>query len=463
MSAVRNNRLSLLLVAMLMRMRKSEWLSAVYRITPPAFRARVSRVVWGRMASALRFPPLPQERFLDQLDQKDVRACSGATGVNIYGHLSGAFGLGESARLYAKAFAEAGIPISVTSLDLGLPHELERFELRGCENPSAPHLFDLVAVNPDYLREAIPMIDQAGCGRYRIASWFWELEVVPDDWRWALEEVDEIMVASAFIEDAFRRVSDKPILKIPVPIQEVVDSGLTRQDFGLLDDAFLFLTTFDFHSSVHRKNPRAVISAFQRAFADSQGNVALLVKSSNGFRYPEALSELVDAARGDPRISIRDEVIPAPHLKSLQRCADVYVSLHRAEGFGLGLAESMALGKPVVATAWSGNMEFMSSENSCLVDYRLVPVPAGQYPGASGARWADPDVDHAASYMKRLATDAVYAKGIGERAADDIKRILSPSRSASILSRRLEDLATKMGIRVETDPAFASLGIKESC
>lgn len=448
---------------MFLRMRRSKWLSAAYRSAPVALRARVSRAVWGRMAATLRFPPLPEVRSRALAGQDETCVSGGTTGVNIFGHLNGTFGLGESARLYAKAFAEAGIPISVTSLDLGLPHEQEKFELRGCDKPIAGHLFDLVAVNPDYLRQAMPLIDLAGCGRYRIASWFWELEVIPEDWRWALDEVDEIMVASAFVEDAFRRISDKPLLKVPVPIHEIVDSGLRRHDFGLADDAFLFLTTFDFHSSVHRKNPHGVISAFQRAFADSRDNVALLIKSSNGSKYPEALHELVDAARMDPRILIRDEVIPALHLKSLQRCADVYVSLHRAEGFGLGLAESMALGKPVVATGWSGNMEFMSSENSCLVDYQLVPVPAGQYPGAPGARWAEPDIDHAASYMKRLATDAIYAKCVGERAAEDIKRILSPSKSASILSKRLEDLATKMGIRVEVDMAVASLGIKGSC
>lgn len=448
---------------MFLRMRKSGWLSAAYRTIPDAFRARVSRAVWGTMASTLRFPPLPQVCPPAELGQNGLRARSGAAGVNIFGHLSGAFGLGESARLYAKAFANAGIPVSVTSLDLCLPHEQQKFELPGCDTPIAPYLFDVVAVNPDYLRQAIPLMRHAGCGRYRIASWFWELEVIPDEWHWALDVVDEIMVASAFVEDAFRRISDKPILKVPLPIHEVVDSGLTRRDFGLVDDAFLFLTTFDFHSSVHRKNPHAVISAFQRAFADSGENVALLIKSSNGFRYPEALNKLVDAASLDPRILIRDEVLPGPHLKSLQRCADVYVSLHRAEGFGLGLAESMAIGKPVIATAWSGNMEFMSFENSCLVDYRLVPVPAGQYPSASGARWAEPDIEHAASHMKRLATDAVYARCVGERAAEDIKRLLSPSRSASILSGRLEDLAQKVSMRVESDAAGASLGIKGSC
>lgn len=444
-------------------MRKSEWLRAVYRNIPVALRMRVSRAVWGGMALHLRFPPLPQVRPPREPCQDGMSACNGASGINVFGYMSGAFGLGESARLYAKAFAAAGIPVSVTSLDLGLPHEQEQFELPGCDSSIAPHPFDLVAVNPDYLRQALPMINRTGFGRYRIASWFWELEVIPDDWRWALDEVDEIMVASAFVEDAFRRISDKPILKIPVPIHQVVDSGLMRRDFGLADGVFVFLATFDFHSSVHRKNPHAVISAFQRAFADSPENVVLLVKSSNGFRYPEALSELVDAARVDPRILVRDEVIPAPHLKSLQRCADVYVSLHRAEGFGLGLAESMALGKPTIATAWSGNMEFMNSENSCLVDYRLVPVPTGQYPEAAGARWAEPDIYHAATYMKRLATDAAYAESIGGRAAEDIKRILSPSRSASILSGRLRDLATKIGTQVEAGAVVASLGKKGAC
>lgn len=135
---------------------------------------------------------------------------------------------------------------------------------------------------------------------------------------------------------------------------------------------------------------------------------------------------------------VRDEVIDRAHVHALQRCADVYVSLHRAEGFGLGLAECMAMGKPVIATGWSGNVDFMDQANSCLVGYRLVPVGDGEYPHPDGALWAEADVDEAAAHMRRLADDRGYAAGLGARAAQSVAARLSPQAAAAALIARLE-------------------------
>ena len=137
---------------------------------------------------------------------------------------------------------------------------------------------------------------------------------------------------------------------------------------------------------------------------------------------------------------IRDEVIDRSHVQALQRCADAYVSLHRAEGFGLGLAESMRIGKPVIATAWSGNMDFMNHDNSCLVDYRLVPVGEGEYPHHAGQRWAEPDVECAARHMRRIVVEPAFAKRIGARAAQDISQRFSAHNTAMQLVNRLRML-----------------------
>jgi glycosyltransferase involved in cell wall biosynthesis len=169
-----------------------------------------------------------------------------------------------------------------------------------------------------------------------------------------------------------------------------------------------------------------VIAAFERAFPRGDEDVQLVVKSTNGAYYPAQLAELVEAAAGDARILIRDQVIDALHMRSLQRCCDAYVSLHRAEGFGLGLAECMAMGKPVVATAWSGNLDYMREENSCLVGVTLIPVLPHEYPNADGASWAQPDVSQAADWMRRLVFDTGFAERIGRQAALDVRDALSP-------------------------------------
>jgi len=295
-------------------------------------------------------------------------------------------------------------------------------------------------VNPDYLDVALTSIGHARMqGRHVIACWFWELDVIPESWLPAIEHVDEIMVASGFLEAAFRKVTDKPILRVPIPLSERPDSGLQRTDFGLPERKFIFLCSFDFHSFVARKNPHAVIGAFRAAFPHGRDDVRLLVKSSNGHMHPDALRELIAVTGGDARVILRDEVIEAAHVHALQRCCDAYVSLHRAEGFGLGLAECMALGKPVIATGWSGNLEFMTPSNACLVGYKLVPV-AGRYPESDGAMWAEADVMDAANAMRRLADNPQGAIELGRTASRDIREHLAPERAARHLSARLREL-----------------------
>lgn len=359
--------------------------------------------------------------------------------INIFGFFGGQFGLGESARLYASALESVGERVARVDVDLGLPHGRQKVASGAAPNP-ARDAVDIVVINPDYLASVLPAVESLGNERrFRIGCWFWELDVVPKSWHDAIASVDAVMVSSRFAEDAFSRVTGKPVFRVPLPVVRRSDSGLSRNAFGLSSTAFVFLTSFDFHSSVYRKNPRDVIVAFRQAFPDDT-HVQLLVKSSNGAFYPDQLAELVEAARGDPRVLIRDQTIEAAHMRSLQRCCDAYVSLHRAEGFGLGLAECMALGKPVVATRWSGNLEFMDAGNSCLVDSICVPVQGHEYPDGEGAMWAQPDVAQAAVWMRRLVEEPGLAAAIGAKAATDVCRTLAPEHVGRELLEQIQRL-----------------------
>jgi glycosyltransferase involved in cell wall biosynthesis len=433
------------LLALAAWIRRQGWLRKAYQLFPQPLRNRVSQMLAAAARKRLEFPRTPA---WDRIPSKGTSSINfrlssllipgGSAGVNVFAYFRGQFGIGEGARLYTRALIGVGYPVALLDIGLQLPHGLDDDSLDGYLGSEMPYGIHLLFVNPDYLEDSLRKIGRAKlAGGYVIACWFWELEIIPPEWLPALDIVDEIMVSSSFVEAAFRRVTDKPIFRVPLPLDDVPDSGLTRMDLGLRSDAFIFLVTFDFNSWLDRKNPFAAINAFIRAFPRERDDVQLLVKSSNGYRYPEPFLRLLKATGGDSRILVRDEVIDRHHVQAIQRCADAYVSLHRAEGFGLGLAESMRLGKPVVATAWSGNIDFMNEKNSLLVDYKLVPVGAGQYLHTQGQRWAEADIEQAAICMRRLVDEEGLAEEIGNQARKDIHEKLSAQTVADCLISRL--------------------------
>ena len=429
--------------------RRQPWLKAVYRHFPSVFRNRMSEALAARVSEQIRFKRTPNWQRRPRPPELALAGSAAraeydeAVGVNIFAYVRGQFGLAEGARLYARALLAEGYPVAIHNIDIDIPHGMDDTSFDSHIGDESPYGVNLIFVNPDHLEEAINSIGRKRMGnRYTIACWFWELEVFPREWLPALQLVDEIMVSTSFIETAVQHVTEKPVWRAPLPVSEGYDSGLARADFGLDDYSFVFLNSFDFNSYLARKNPQAVIEAFRLAFADGRTDVRLLIKSSNGHRHPEDLQDLLAAAAGDPRIMVRDEVIGRGDVEALQRCVDAYVSLHRAEGFGLGLAECMRLGKPVIATAWSGNVDFMTADNSCLVDYRLVPVSEGEYVHHAGQRWAEASVEHAAAQMRRLVEDQQFAKRIGAQAARDIRDRLSPHVSAQRIIERVEALSS---------------------
>jgi glycosyltransferase involved in cell wall biosynthesis len=206
------------------------------------------------------------------------------------------------------------------------------------------------------------------------------------------------------------------------PAFNVEDSkGFSRDYFNLPEGQFVFLFVFDFKSYSSRKNPLGCIKAFQSAFPENNQAVGLVIKSMDGNKYPDELKNLMKAAQNDLRIKFIDATFTAKEVVGLMSTCDAFVSLHRSEGIGLGLAQSMLLGKPVIATNYSGNTDFTLPDNSCLVDYKLIKVNEGEYPFSKNQFWADPNLDHASSYMKKLVENDSYRKSIAEAGRSYIK------------------------------------------
>ena len=405
------------------------------------------RVALRRQAYAYSGAAIPRmaPRQASRLRHGRARAPARATcGVNLVGYALGEFGIAENVRSYARALEQAGYPFVIRNFDVGVASRQEDHSMERHFADAMRHDTSVFFINADQMQVARGALGGAAfAGRRNIGYWVWELERFPDAWHGAFDLVDEVWAPTEYVRRAIATCTNKPVLRMPKAIEFEPPAGMDRAHFGLAADAFTFLYSYDFNSFASRKNPEAAIAAFRQAFSDGAHDVRLLVKSTNGARFPERLQALAASVADDPRIDVRDGFIARDEMFGLQNAVDCYVSLHRAEGFGLGMAECMYLGKPVIATGYSGNLDFMDRANSLLVDYRMVPLREGEYPFWQGQQWADPDVAHAAKLMRQVYDDREFARRIGATAAASIRHSNSRTVCAGAVIARLRETAKK--------------------
>jgi glycosyltransferase involved in cell wall biosynthesis len=273
----------------------------------------------------------------------------------------------------------------------------------------------LCHINPPELQIALGMHGRLAWRRPVFAHWVWELPVLGPAWRDAFRLVHEAWVPSRFVADAIRDAGfSRPIRLVPYALR-VADRAATAAPGAL--GPFTVLTVFAYESGFERKNPLAAIAAFRAAFGD-RADARLIVKTRGATPSGEAERRFAAAVAGAANISVIDRRLDAEAMSELVRGADVLLSLHRAEGFGLPLAEAMFLGKPVVATAWSGNLDFMEEGAACLVPATLIPAvdDTDAYRGIV-AHWAEPSVPEAAAWLRRLHDDVSFRARIGAAAS----------------------------------------------
>lgn len=331
-----------------------------------------------------------------------------AHGIAVAGELSRPSGLGEAARQMHAAIAAIGIPTWRIDTDTGHVPDLP------------PGAALLIHVNPPVLPYTLLRLPRGLLKRRRVIGyWAWELPTLPPAWRLGSEFVHEVWALSHFTGQAIATIlpPDIPLRAVPIPLAPPRPSALRRADFGLPDHAVVVLTSFSLASSFARKNPLGAIAAFRAAFADRADRI-LVLKVGNPAHFPEDLAAIRAAIAGAPNIRLETRTLPAADSHALTACADIVLSLHRAEGFGLVPAEAMLLGVPVVATGWSGNLDFMDETSAALVPCTLVPArdPRGVFE-AEGAHWAEPDIPAAAAHLVSLADDPAERAALGARGA----------------------------------------------
>lgn len=367
-------------------------------------------------------------------------------GVNLIGYAQAEMGLGEALRNTAMALKYAQIPFLVRKLELPLKHRQENFSMQAFMSGYCRYGINCISINPDYLYRLPQWLSFAEWGRrYNVGYWFWELPNFPVEWRYARYLVDEVWVNTAFVADSVQQAHDR-VFKIPFAVEfSEPAASYDRKYFRLPELGTHFLFSYDLNSSTARKNPGAVIEAFHQAFPIGDEPVVLVIKLINGEQAPAVLNVLKVSLESDSRICLIDQYLSTDEMRGLLRTADCYVSLHRAEGLGLGMAESMFLGKPVIATAYSGNMEYMNTDNALLVPYCMIPVQDGEYPFSTGQHWADPDVSVAAEYMRAVAAAPDHMACIGAAAKSYMQSNHSIKVMSQAIEQRLQDIHGVLG------------------
>ncbi len=396
------------------------------------FLRRVDRAIFGSPASSLAATPIINTNGTSSTIES---LNSLPFGINIAGYIQGEFGVAEVSRASIRAVEKTNLPFVINNISTSNHHYNDKtYKTFSDENPFCVNLIHVNAdMVPEYVKLKTPQYFR---NRYNIGYWFWELANFPARWQASFEPFDEIWVASTFCQESIAKSSPIPVVKMTFPIilsdKEIAPD---RDMFKIPKDKFLFLFSFDYLSVFERKNPLAVLKAFNKAF-DKRDDVILVVKTINMEYAPEKVEQLKAEMRRS-NVHLLEGHLSRHEMLTLVASCDSYVSLHRSEGFGLGMAQAMYFGKPVIATGYSGNMEFMNHNNSFLVKYKLTELEQDFGPYEKGNFWAEPDINDAADLMYRVFQKTDDVVKIAEQGRLNIQNKMTPSITGRQIIDRL--------------------------
>lgn len=362
-------------------------------------------------------------------------------GLNVIGHFLSEHSMGDAARCSVRAADTVGVTTCLVRLRIPLTSRQNDETVKARLSETMKYPVSLYHIN---IREAedIERYHGAGwmSGRYNIAYWAWETREFPEDWARHARCFNEIWSPSSFAAEAIRRRVPVPVLTMPHVIEFPAPVGTDfRAKFGLPERLFLFLFVFDLNSLAARKNPEAVVEAFRRVAAKNPA-AGLVLKTHNVSRNAADMNRLRERLAGLPNVFVIEHTLARQEVYELMACCDAFVSLHHAEGFGLCVAEAMFLGKPAVSTDWSATAEYVTPQNGFPVRYQLARLKQHIDDYVRGSEWAEPDVEHAAACMEKLAADPALCAALGAQAARDVRERFSAAAVGRLYAQRLESI-----------------------
>lgn len=368
-------------------------------------------------------------------------------GVEVVGHSDASHSLGVVTRSLCAMLHAAGIPHRLISIDdLGFQSGRSFIDAGTGRRIRPRFAFTIITAWPDHVNLRV-ISPAAFAGRHVIACWACEQSELTDGFVAGISMVDEIWAPSSFAASTFARSTPKPVRRIPMAIDRRPAGTVTgtRERFGIPDDRIAFLTIAGAGSSFQRKNPAGALQAFRRAFPPGQSEAVLVIKllpiEHPTAQQRAATEEFLAHDAFGPDVIVIDRRLSDDEVTDLLDACDCFVSLHRAEGFGLGAAEAMSMGKPVIVTNWSGPADYLTPENSLPVPYRLVTITEHDEPHfVKGLEWAEPDLEVAAAHMRTVVEDGTRCASLGRRAAQDIAANLSIDVLGAMIDDRLRQL-----------------------
>jgi glycosyltransferase involved in cell wall biosynthesis len=345
--------------------------------------------------------------------------------IIVVGPLRTASGLGQSARLCYDALRLAGFEVRGIDLTSTLMQPEDYPSFGWVDGWSClGHGTLIIHVNAPFLALAMARLGTRVHDKFVVGYWAWELPRVPEEWSQGIRFVHEIWVPSQFVADAVEPIaSGRAVRVLPHPV--ALQPPKASRERPPRDGVFRVLSVFNAASGFARKNPVGTVRAFREAFDNDQG-AHLAVKVSNLSTFKEGARALAEAVEGCSNISVLDEIMDPMELERLYIQADVLMSLHRSEGFGLTLAEAMLRGLPVIATNWSGNADFLTERTGVPIAYSLLTAkdPQRTY-NHRDMMWAEADVNAAAKALWRLRADPALRTRLGTEAARFARRTWS--------------------------------------
>lgn len=363
-------------------------------------------------------------------------------GVNVFGYINGEFGLGEAVRLIIKAILSNGIPVALINYDVTTNHRHEDKTYIDF-SAEAPYSINLILLGPSEAKKILTHYSNAEFfrGKYNIFYLNWESEYFPQEYSDNLSFYDEIWVPAKYCQHVISKVSNVPVSVVHYPIEikflDVIDTE--ANDF-YDKSRFNFLFIFDYNSTMERKNTLNLIEAFKKAFKKDDKSVRLTIKTSRSNRFSKEKAKLVASIGDYENISIVEKIFEKETLHTIIKLCDCYISLHRSEGFGLTLAEAMFFGKPVIATGYSGNLEFMNSENSYLVNYEVCKADTGIINYDINTVWSNPDVNHAVELLRLVRENSNEVKEVAKKGNETIVNEFSTKKVGNEIKMKLDTI-----------------------